>query len=517
MLIVTSKSPGVGKQKPRQWGPLSAVRSAVFKNSEMIGIDPLALRVFMPLWEMSGAPRNIITGAAGIVAGVFTWEKDQYTNVADVVANIIETDYYPDENVRFQMVRKAAFNHSDNCNNGAHDSANHRLYIGKDGGSTQLYCGFGSGYDSSAGGNISIEQFGVMAAVRRGTTAHVFLDGEATGTTFTSNFSGISSTPYSVGGIGRATNETDQGITDWALVGDQELTDEQVFLLADRPSLLLQQIPQTFFLDMAAGGPTVYDETVDSILISVTSQVDRQNYKDTADTLAQSGASLSAVVALLDSVVSTAISQSSVFDQQQFIDSGSTTASEQSSETDQQQYADQTDTVATEQSGESDVQDYVDTGETIAVESATVSDQMTSSFSETVLSTAISATKVDAAQHYIDILTSLAQSDSSVDELGVIAEQVTTVAQSLSSASEQQQFYKAVATTAVVSSSIEAVQTFLETITDTAAASASVIDILVGQIALSGRVDLTSKIWPRIDLISIINQRIDLRSRLYIH
>jgi hypothetical protein len=40
MLIRTSKFPGWGKVKPRQWGPLSAVRSAVFRNAERMGIDP---------------------------------------------------------------------------------------------------------------------------------------------------------------------------------------------------------------------------------------------------------------------------------------------------------------------------------------------------------------------------------------------------------------------------------------------------------------------------------------------
>lgn len=60
MLIYTSRYPGWGKQKPKQWGPISAVRSAVFHNAEKLGIDPSSLTAYWPGNEGAGNARSII-------------------------------------------------------------------------------------------------------------------------------------------------------------------------------------------------------------------------------------------------------------------------------------------------------------------------------------------------------------------------------------------------------------------------------------------------------------------------
>jgi hypothetical protein len=54
MLIFDSKKGRFGTQKPKQWGALSAVRSAVFRNAESIGIDPASIAGYWPMWEGSG-------------------------------------------------------------------------------------------------------------------------------------------------------------------------------------------------------------------------------------------------------------------------------------------------------------------------------------------------------------------------------------------------------------------------------------------------------------------------------
>lgn len=69
MLIYTSKASGWGKQKPAQWGPLSAVRSAVFRNAERMGIDPTTIFV-RPMWEGAGANSGTVNGrAVGTIGG----------------------------------------------------------------------------------------------------------------------------------------------------------------------------------------------------------------------------------------------------------------------------------------------------------------------------------------------------------------------------------------------------------------------------------------------------------------
>ena len=42
------------QNKPKQWGPFSAVQSALFHNLESMGIDPQDKTVAIPLWEMAG-------------------------------------------------------------------------------------------------------------------------------------------------------------------------------------------------------------------------------------------------------------------------------------------------------------------------------------------------------------------------------------------------------------------------------------------------------------------------------
>ena len=42
------------KQKPKQWGPVSAVQSALFHNLERMGIDPQTCQLALPMWERTG-------------------------------------------------------------------------------------------------------------------------------------------------------------------------------------------------------------------------------------------------------------------------------------------------------------------------------------------------------------------------------------------------------------------------------------------------------------------------------
>jgi len=61
MLIYSDKYRGWGKQKPKQWGPLSAVRSAVFHNAERMGLDPSRITGFYSLWDTANLVGPFIT------------------------------------------------------------------------------------------------------------------------------------------------------------------------------------------------------------------------------------------------------------------------------------------------------------------------------------------------------------------------------------------------------------------------------------------------------------------------
>ena len=76
MLIYSDKYRGWGKQKPRQWGPISAVRSAgqdYYENR--LGADFSKVSTFFPLWERAGIPKCLIQGGE---ASAFTggWVGD---------------------------------------------------------------------------------------------------------------------------------------------------------------------------------------------------------------------------------------------------------------------------------------------------------------------------------------------------------------------------------------------------------------------------------------------------------
>jgi hypothetical protein len=84
MLIFDSKKGRFGTQKPKQWGALSAVRSAVFRNAESMGIDPKYIKLYMPLWEEAGTPVNIISSERGSLESDAIWSNTGVNTVTDL-------------------------------------------------------------------------------------------------------------------------------------------------------------------------------------------------------------------------------------------------------------------------------------------------------------------------------------------------------------------------------------------------------------------------------------------------
>lgn len=70
------------KQKPHQWGPLSAVRSAVFRNAARMGIDPKTILSALPLWSGAGheLPSYGLAGSAAI--GDAVWSNSGISTAA---------------------------------------------------------------------------------------------------------------------------------------------------------------------------------------------------------------------------------------------------------------------------------------------------------------------------------------------------------------------------------------------------------------------------------------------------
>ncbi len=77
------------KQKPQAWGPVSSVQASIFKNAEIIGIDPASIVLAMPMWgpgdQIDYASYNLATNYGA------TFEKNAIT-VGSVSGQTIDTN-----------------------------------------------------------------------------------------------------------------------------------------------------------------------------------------------------------------------------------------------------------------------------------------------------------------------------------------------------------------------------------------------------------------------------------------
>ena len=92
MLIYSDKYRGYGKQKPRQWGPVSAVRSAVWNYYEnKLGVDSPAM-VF-PFWENAGTIHNISDSSEISLGSGASWVRQAVKSDGTSNGRCIATNY----------------------------------------------------------------------------------------------------------------------------------------------------------------------------------------------------------------------------------------------------------------------------------------------------------------------------------------------------------------------------------------------------------------------------------------
>ena len=97
MLIFDSKKGKFGTQKPKQWGPISAVQSSVFRNAERIGIDPDAITAYLPLWEGGGVPQPVVN-SWDTEPVVPTWVDGGITNATAISGILSDRMVVPAKN-----------------------------------------------------------------------------------------------------------------------------------------------------------------------------------------------------------------------------------------------------------------------------------------------------------------------------------------------------------------------------------------------------------------------------------
>lgn len=190
-----------------------------------------------------------------------------------------------------------------------------------------------------------------------------------------------------------------------------------------------------------AGGGS-YSETLASIVGSLASAQERQDYTQSASTLIASGASAAAVLDMIEAVVSLGQGQ------------GSADAA----------------------------QSYRDQGATVIVTEALAADQLIgASAAETLLSVAVSSAQVGAAQAYVDTVATLAAGVGTQADLAQRLDHIGTVAASIATLQDRRQLLDNLAIIALATASIGEIAAYLEQVASVAVGSGSLSEVLIGQ------------------------------------
>ncbi len=254
-LIYTSKSPGFGKIKPKQWGPLSAVRTSVYRNAEKIGIDASDLLVHLPIWESAGnglinlgvgGGDLLLTGGTGIA-----WSQK---GVKLGASSYFETARNIDAiNPPFSFVAKfyQAKDYSDYSSSNAY-----ALMASHTDGSDGWWSWQSSFYDSgirfaSNHGNYQAgtPQIGwntVVFVLESADVSKVYLNGDLVGTGDNGWVTGDTA-PFRLESNNSETSVDSYLTWNYAYYVKSLLTQEQISMQYDTPYALLQRQPKTIY------------------------------------------------------------------------------------------------------------------------------------------------------------------------------------------------------------------------------------------------------------------------------
>lgn len=260
MLVLTRNSAiARSQEKPRQWGPLSAVQSAVRWNAERLGLPAPA--AVWPYWERAGQPRNVMYGALDSVSGGPTWTGDGLNTTASAWHNT-GTTINTLAPIGFSLVVEMRFNSGNfNANNfhfGQYDQTsiayNCGLY-GYDGAELRWYYVNGSHVVVATTGPFEQADFSV-AITWDGATVRSYLNTVTGGAAATASHGGAG---YNLRFGGSWTNKVDPYLRRFnhAMLFAQAISATQIAVLHKRPYQLLQPYAPPLYFDLAAGGGPV--------------------------------------------------------------------------------------------------------------------------------------------------------------------------------------------------------------------------------------------------------------------
>jgi hypothetical protein len=269
MLIKTSKYPGWGKLRPRQWGPLSEVRAAVVYNAQKIyGIDPADIVGGWPTWEGGGNQLHSIAGVTDRATFVndVTWITEGIN-----LAGSNDSLTVPDSNLlditgeltlltRMRTTTSAPLLGVLGKEAATFETVPYVLYLNN----AEVRFLLGNGSVFTIAESNTTENDGVWKSIagriNSSDVMSVLVDGVQLGTTPT--FSGTRQTNTSDFLIGKMPTQpfTHNGDLDFPLIFSRHLTSDQLRLFHDMPYGLIAQVTPPYIFDVGAVGTAFFQD-----------------------------------------------------------------------------------------------------------------------------------------------------------------------------------------------------------------------------------------------------------------
>ncbi len=239
------------RQKPQQWGPFSAVQSALFHNLEKLGIDPAKLWRALPHWESAGNIVHDYANHDNVVVSNHTWDQNslafsdnagqgyQLSEDFDIGVDEDFTIVLTDVNVYYTGGATQAYQFS-NAGNGRGISIRNRDW------STKLNFTVQSGWTSVVVEDIppTAGYYNYTCSRRNGAELYIHRNGRqvATGTRAGTLVPGDTTGVYIA--KNSATGADYNGKLGEVLLFKTALNDSQIASLSDNPYQLWQPVPQ---------------------------------------------------------------------------------------------------------------------------------------------------------------------------------------------------------------------------------------------------------------------------------
>jgi hypothetical protein len=242
-----------GREKPRQYGPLSYVQYSVARNAERIGIDPASIVGYWPFWEGAGAPYDVMSGTRATAIGsgnTWTGKKQiEVTQSGGWDTNLTAPELGANDNLTYIM--KGQF-----LGMGEYSTVFGNRY----GGASDFNWikfenrrfDFRENIELDYSSHLSVGDHFEKVAVKRGSDFFLYEYGILK--TTASSLNTIGWNPIYIGTGSTSNDESVDAIFDYCLVTLQALTESHAAFLNTHPHYLLQPVPRTIYFDYGAGG-----------------------------------------------------------------------------------------------------------------------------------------------------------------------------------------------------------------------------------------------------------------------